>query len=307
MVFPLSAAFFLSSAVPSPGSVSAPVPGVVADLALGAGASFLCVRPSARSFSRWCCVVVFRRGFAARSFARSVAGRFGLPFCAVRVCGSRFAVSVPCFVASFSSPAASLPCLWLSLGGGGGGSPVSAPVPPSPPVPPVPAPVAAAVSSASSVGFSGSRSVVPPVLGSVLSLVAASSVLTLVGCARGVDEAVRSGLPASQLHVFRATAFGSGRPAFARRSTAFVRALAAAGGVLFSFPTGACPVGLRPSPRWASASGSGSWGTLSVAVGLGVPCFVFLGSVPAPRGWGLVSLGGGWWRSSPAPVQLSLF
>ena len=305
----MSAAFFLSSAAPSPGSVSAPVPGVVADLALGAGASFLCVRPSARSFSRWCAVVLFSARSVAASFARSVAGRFGLPFCAVRVCGSRFAVSVPCFVASFSSPPGSLPCLWLSLGGGGG-SPVSAPVPPSPPVPPVPAPVAAAVSSASSVGFSGSRSVVPPVLSGVLALVAGSSASVLVGCARGVDGAVRSGLPASRLYVFRASGFGSGRSAFARRSAAFVRALAAAGGVLFSFPSGACPGGLLPSASSSAVfcgSGSGSWASLGFALGLGVPCFVFLGSVPAPRGWGLVSLGGGWWRSSPAPVQLSLF
>jgi hypothetical protein len=118
----------LSSVFPSPSSVSAPVPGSVASLAASAGASFLCVRPSVRSFSRWVCVCLFGSAAAAAAFAGSACSAFGFPFCAVRSLGSGFGVSVPCFVSSFSSPAGSLPCLWCSFGGGGGSGPCS-PVP----------------------------------------------------------------------------------------------------------------------------------------------------------------------------------
>lgn len=174
----------------------------------------------------------------------------------------------------------------------------------------LPSVVRSALSSSAVLGFSGSRSVVPPVLASALAVAAGSSAAVLVGCARGVDSACRGAFPASRLSVFRASSFGSGRGAFAARSAAFVRAVASSGGVLFSFPSGACPVGLLPSSSSSGAfcgAGSGSWASLSLAVGLGVSCFVFLGSVPAPAGWGLVSVGGGWWRSAPAAVQLSLF
>lgn len=297
------------SAVPSPVAVSAPSPSRVAFRAASFGASWLCVRPSARSFSGWVAVCLFSSSEAAGRFARFSAARLGLPFCAVRSSGFWFAVSVPCFVSAVPSvPAGSLPCVWFALGGGG--SVPASPVPsPSPsPVAGVPAPVASALSSAAVLGFSGSRSVVPPVLGSVLLLAVGSSTPVFVGCARGVDAAVRSGLPASRVRVFRVS--GLGRGAFAARSAAFVSALASAGGVLFSFPSAGCPSGLVPAAsasRCFSGSGSGSWASLAFAVGLGVPAFVWLpaGVVP-PAAWGFVSLGGGWWSLSPSVVQLSL-
>lgn len=151
------------------------------------------------------------------------------------------------------------------------------------------------------VGFSGSRSVVPLVLSEVLSGVASGSVV-FVGCARGVDGAVRSALSGRcAVRVFRASAFGSGRAAFALRSAAFVRALAAEGGVLFSFPGRACPVGLSVSADSRACFcglGSGSWATLSFAAGLGVPCCVWLpAGLSVPVSWGLVPVGGGWWVS----------
>jgi hypothetical protein len=151
------------------------------------------------------------------------------------------------------------------------------------------------------VGFSGSRSVVPSVFPAVVSAVPAGASV-FVGDAGGVDAAARTAFPAAR--VFRVS--GAGRWAFAARSTAFVRALASAGGCLLSFSARSCPSGVRPCSYWRSAAGSGSWGSLALAVGLEVPCFVFLPpSVPSPE-W-LRPLGGGWFVSCTAPVQLSLF
>jgi hypothetical protein len=57
----------------------------------------------------------------------------------------------------------------------------------------------------------------------------------------------------------------------AERSTRMVKALAAAGGTLHAFPNKPCPLGLKPSRSWKSAGGSGTWGTIALATGLGVP------------------------------------
>jgi hypothetical protein len=164
----------------------------------------------------------------------------------------------------------------------------------------LPVAVLAALRSAC-VGFSGSRSSVPPVLPLCCAAVPSSSVV-LVGCAAGVDRAVRGAFPGA---VVFSVEF-SGRGAFAARSSAFVRSLVSRGGVLFSFPSGACPAGLSPSSSWRSAGGSGSWGSLALAIGLGVPCFVF-SPAGVPSGWGFVPLGGGWFQSAPVGDQLSLF
>lgn len=71
---------FLSSFCLSSVGSSAPVPGVVAAAASFAGASFLCVRPSGRSFSGWVCAVLFGSRAAASGFARVAAARFRLDF-----------------------------------------------------------------------------------------------------------------------------------------------------------------------------------------------------------------------------------
>ncbi len=168
----------------------------------------------------------------------------------------------------------------------------------------VPASVSSVLSSASLVGFSGSRSSVPAVAGSVASLV---SCAVVVGCARGVDSFFRGAFPLAR--VFSVSAFGSGRGAFAARSAAFVRALATGGGVLVSFPSSPCPAGLLPSASSSRAfcgSGSGSWASLAFAVGSGVPCFVFA-PFGVPSGWGFAACGGGWFSFAPVAVQASLF
>lgn len=172
----------------------------------------------------------------------------------------------------------------------------------------LPSSVLSVVSGAAVVGFSGSRSVVPVVFPAVVAAVAPGASV-LVGCARGVDAAARAAFPGAR--VFSVSSFGSGRGAFAARSVAFVRALSSAGGVLLSFPSSACPVGLVPSAsssRCFCGAGSGSWASLAFAVGLGVPCVVFA-PFGVPAGWGFSSCGGGWFSfvPVPAPVQLSLF
>ena len=177
----------------------------------------------------------------------------------------------------------------------------------------LPSVVSSVVSSAPAVGFSGSRSVVPSVCASVAAVVSSP---VLVGCARGVDAAFRGFFPSAR--VFSAASFGVGRGSFAARSAAFVRALHLSGGVLVSFPSpSSFPSGLVPSPsssRCFCGTGCGSWASLALAVGLGVPCVVFLPPgelVPADFAvasvWCASSVGGGWWVCQPRAVQLSLF
>jgi hypothetical protein len=87
--------------------------------------------------------------------------------------------------------------------------------------------------------------------------------------------------------------------------------VAAAGGLWAAFPASPCPAGLVPSgqsSRCFCGTGSGTWASLAFAVGLGLPCLVFLPSgIAAPSGWGLQPVGGGWFHFAPAIVQPSLF
>jgi hypothetical protein len=170
--------------------------------------------------------------------------------------------------------------------------------------------VVSLVSQFPAFGFSGSRSPSSQSLAVVGWLLARlpSGCRVLVGCAAGVDAAVRSAVPAASVFSVASGVWGSGRGAFAARSSACVRAVAAAGGLWCSFPAGACPAGLLPSRSSAfCGSGSGSWGSLAFAVALGVPCLVWLPpGVTAPSGWGLSELGRGWWVFQPAS-QLALF
>ena len=128
-----------------------------------------------------------------------------------------------------------------------------------------------------SFGVCGSR-----VLGS-LACQAASVVVPFVagigsgscGCAAGVDAVARPLASA----VIRVSSFGRGRASFARRSVAFVRALASSPRpVLLVFPAGVCPSGLFPSHSSSHCFcglGSGTWASCAFAVGLGVPVVVF--------------------------------
>jgi len=176
----------------------------------------------------------------------------------------------------------------------------------------LPSLLVSSLGGASSLGVCGSRSVVPPaaVWSSFVSGVPAGLPVSC-GCVGGVCGLARGSF--SGVSVFAASAFGSGRGAFARRSSALVASVAAsASPVWVSFPGRACPVGLVPSAsssRCFCGLGSGSWASLALAVGLGVRAFVWLpaGVVPpVGGGWCFASLGGGWWSCSAA-AQTSLF
>jgi hypothetical protein len=283
-----------------PSVPAAPLPGFVAAFASSFGSVRLRVRCSSHSFSGFVCVCFFSSVAAARRFSVAAAAEFGLSFCAVRRgpfgC---WGVSVPVSVRLLRVPR-SLRAFRRS----------ARPLPPASSVfPAVPVSVSVLVGSACAVGFSGSRSVVPPAASAVVPLVSGACCPVLVGCAPGVDAFFRGAFPSARVFSVVSGAFGRGRGAFAARSVAFVRALGSLGGLLVSFPAGACPAGLLPSvssSRAFSGGGSGSWASLAFAVGSGVSCLVFLGSVPAPSGWSLSPVGGGWFSFLPVSRQLSL-
>jgi len=161
------------------------------------------------------------------------------------------------------------------------------------------------VSSAPAVGFSGSRSAQPdPVTVETLAFICPE--LVAIGCARGVDAAFRRVLPNAKIFKVSDLPF-SGRGAFARRSINCIEWVADHRGLWVSFPSSECPRGLLPSLKAFSGHGSGSWASLSYAIASGLKSVVYLGSIPCPVGWGLESVGGGWFvSSSVVPVQLSV-
>lgn len=172
----------------------------------------------------------------------------------------------------------------------------------------VPSSISELVAAASVVGFSGSRSPArgaESALAEISSFVPSSSVVA-VGCARGVDQIARELFTEARVFSVASGEYGQGKSAFARRSMACVEACRA--GLWLSFPASSCPPGLMPGKRAFNGSGNGSWSSLSYALALGIRSVLWLPpSVSPPVGWGLSPCGGGWWLSSPAPVQLSLF
>lgn len=160
------------------------------------------------------------------------------------------------------------------------------------------------------VAFSGARhlsSAYAPLVGQVASSCATAGVAVLVGCAAGADSYVRHAVPGAQVFSVASGLWGSGRPAYARRSSAMVSALPRPHGILAVFVSSACPSGLCPSASARSCfcgMGSGSWASAALAAGLGARVVVFwcssapvaLPSWPGGR-WVMVSSGifaGGW-------------
>ncbi|MDQ3749699.1 MAG: hypothetical protein M3367_11940 [Acidobacteriota bacterium] len=135
------------------------------------------------------------------------------------------------------------------------------------------------------VGFCGSRSLgssFAPLVSSCVSAVVAAGRGVAVGCASGADRFTLSAARASgaSVSLFSASSFGSGRGSFARRSAALVSAVAVSGSGcgLFAFVSSPCPSALAPSSvasRCFAGFGSGSWASVALAVGLGVPVVVF--------------------------------
>ena len=173
-----------------------------------------------------------------------------------------------------------------------------------------------------SVGFSGSRSLSPAASAALSALLPSvpAGVRVSVGCAAGADAVVRSWFGAAgSVLVFSVASgrFGSGRSAFARRSSRCVLSVASGSrGLLVVVPVGACPAGVAPSRSFAGR-GSGSWGSAAFALGRGRRVLVWLPSGVRPPLWSGVSWSaagafgsaGCWWLGVPAPrvVALSLF
>lgn len=173
-----------------------------------------------------------------------------------------------------------------------------------------------ALQSARRVGLSGSRRPGPAARAAARAVLAAvpAGALVVTGCAPGIDAVARAATPPARCRIFRvapAQARLVGRAAFAVRSVQAVRCVHAAGGAgtWVAVPQGACPPGLVPSARPGacfSGHGSGTWGALALALGLGLAALVWAPAVPA--GWGLAPLAGapGWWQARGAG-QATLF
>lgn len=155
------------------------------------------------------------------------------------------------------------------------------------------------ISNYRTLGFSGSRSIVPLIIYDLFPKITNQKIL--VGDAWGVDKAVRDYFPNAE--VLRIKFKGKG--AYAERSIRFVKAIANNNGCLISFPDKDCPVGLVPSDKSYKCfcnKGSGTYATLAYAVGLNIPCFVFLQEYKCS--W--LDRSGNWGFHSPV-VQKSLF
>ncbi|MCP4283907.1 MAG: hypothetical protein GY792_05585 [Gammaproteobacteria bacterium] len=161
------------------------------------------------------------------------------------------------------------------------------------------------------VGFTGSRSLPRQWWPLVAGIVASHQHQPLiVGCASGADQAVRLAAPAAQ--VIEAASF-SGTPVarLVKRSVAVVHAVTASPDPLMvGFAVGPCPAGIAPARSWRSGRpASGTWSTLALAAGLGVPVVVFWcrsarATLPA---WGQWSAASGGWQLHPSAKQLDLF
>jgi len=181
--------------------------------------------------------------------------------------------------------------------------------------------LASFVGSFPCVAFSGSRlsgSSAAASCRAFLPVVSGFSGSVGVGCASGVDSVVRSAFPSAS--VFRVSSFLVGgrvsRASFALRSSALVSWCASRGGLLVAFPLGACPVGVAVSSSFRGC-GSGSWGSVALALGLGCSVLV-VSPVGVGSAWlgalgsrfrlvGSAPCGGSLWLATPAPVQLALF
>jgi len=159
-------------------------------------------------------------------------------------------------------------------------------------------------------GFSGARSSVPKGCTQVIELVPQDSQV-FVGCANGVDAYFRKVFPNAE--VSRASDFGRDKSSFALRSAHVIKSVKCRNGLWVSFPDSQCPASLLPSKekgRCFCGTGSGTWASLAYALGLGLPCLVYLGNIQCPKNWGLFDIGQGWYgclADIPRPNQLSLF
>lgn len=134
--------------------------------------------------------------------------------------------------------------------------------------------------------FSGSRAFQSQALqscASFLPLLSSFSGPVGVGCASGIDQLIRSSF--SSPVVFQVQPPISAA-AFAARSARLVRWVHSNSGLLVAFPLGVAPSAIKPGKSF-KGFGSGTWGSVAYALGLGVPVLLILPasatkSFPAP-------------------------
>ncbi|OCQ92244.1 hypothetical protein BCD64_00050 [Nostoc sp. MBR 210] len=118
----------------------------------------------------------------------------------------------------------------------------------------------------------------------------------LVGCARGIDEYVRSNCP--RANIFKVSDYWQGnlnKAAFAVRSQAMVKDLSFKNGLLIAFPSSECPQKLKPSKSAFSGHGSGTWATMAYAIALKLDCLLWLpDEIQPPQHWELEQINDGW-------------
>jgi len=127
------------------------------------------------------------------------------------------------------------------------------------------------------IGVTGPRILTPDqrfvARGDLIRIMSTGAAVTLhVGDANGLDKlAWTIGLACSPV-LYTKNPQLPHRAQGAERSTRMVRALAQAGGTLYAFANKPAPAELWPSRSWPKgAEGSGTWGTVAIAVGNGVP------------------------------------
>lgn len=131
-----------------------------------------------------------------------------------------------------------------------------------------------------------------------------------VGDADGVDKLIRASLLGySHATVYeRDTSIVPIHRSLIARSTALAIDLSQhAAPLLVAGPSKACPFSIRPTGVWIAGKTednqgdvSGTWSTVGVAVGVGVPCLLYLppGRISPPgagRGWDWQVVWNGWW------------
>jgi hypothetical protein len=157
------------------------------------------------------------------------------------------------------------------------------------------------LSDYSHVAFSGSRHGCPQGLLDAIAKKIQPDVKILVGCAYGVDAQVRAVYPDAT--VYEAADFDAPTwPAkLAKRSAAMVTDVHAAGGCLIAIPMAPCPPKVEPCTAWKSSQGSGTWGTIALAAGLGVPTVFHLPLGLAAPDWDdrAIQVSSGWFLVLP--------
>jgi hypothetical protein len=152
----------------------------------------------------------------------------------------------------------------------------------------------------SAIAFSGSRNGCPetPLKQAIARIRPGAEVS--VGCARGVDAQVRELVP--HANVFRASDYPGKTVSvqLASRSAAMVEHIETLNGGLIAFPMKECPSMVEPCRAWKYAGGSGTWGTIALAVGLGVPTIIWLPPAIAPPRWDAINkMASSWYLCLP--------